>query len=80
MRVFRVDLCVASLLGVVLTTATMVLLQAQDAEAEPTVITACVQSPTGIVRIVQAPADCRASETVLQWNQQGPAGPSELLE
>ena len=39
-------------------------------------IHACVQRDSGQVRIVSAGEDCRRSETALDWNAEGPAGPA----
>lgn len=30
---------------------------------------------SGVLRVVESPADCRGSETHIWWNQDGPAGP-----
>ena len=40
------------------------------------VITACVASTTGAVRIVADGTVCKKGEAQLQWNQHGPAGPT----
>lgn len=37
------------------------------------VVNACI-GPVGQARIVDSPADCRASERARQWNESGPAG------
>src|SRR6185436_19196046 len=39
-------------------------------------IHACVQRDSGQVRIVAANEQCRRSETALEWNAEGPAGPA----
>jgi len=39
-------------------------------------IHACVQRDSGQVRIVSAAEACRRSETALEWNAEGPAGPA----
>ncbi|HEX2054572.1 MAG TPA: hypothetical protein VHJ78_12710 [Actinomycetota bacterium] len=46
--------------------------------SEPAVITACVQSHNGSVRIVGSAEDCKSNESGLVWNQQGPQGPQGL--
>jgi hypothetical protein len=44
-----------------------------DASAQGAPIHACVKAK-GTMRIVSGPADCKANETPLSWNQQGPQG------
>lgn len=39
-------------------------------------IHACVHRETGQVRIVSAGEQCRRTETALEWNAEGPAGPA----
>ena len=39
------------------------------------VITACKNNATGVVRIVDTASKCRANETVVTWNTEGPPGP-----
>jgi len=46
---------------------------AQTTGAPP--INACVHKETGAVRIVGSTSECRAQETALTWNVQGPPGP-----
>ena len=41
----------------------------------PTTIHACRLVPSGLLRIVDEPSDCRRHERHLSWNVQGPAGP-----
>ena len=41
----------------------------------PTTIHACKLVPSGLLRIVGGPADCRKHERHLSWNVRGPAGP-----
>ena len=41
----------------------------------PTTIHACKLVPSGLLRIVGEPSDCRRHERHLSWNVQGPAGP-----
>jgi hypothetical protein len=43
-----------------------------DAPAADTVIRACVQQPSGIVRIVAQAANCHRSEVYLEWPAVGP--------
>ncbi len=40
-----------------------------------TTIHACRLVPSGLVRIVGEPSDCRRHERHLSWNVKGPAGP-----
>ena len=40
-----------------------------------TTIHACKLVPSGLLRIVDEPSDCRRHERHLSWNAQGPAGP-----
>jgi hypothetical protein len=42
--------------------------------ADDTPISGCV-GPTGNLRVIEAPAGCKAPESSLKWNRQGPAGP-----
>jgi hypothetical protein len=44
------------------------------AAATPKVIHACKAKSGGALRAVAAGAKCRASETAISWNQQGPQG------
>jgi hypothetical protein len=37
---------------------------------------ACVKTSDGTLRIVSANTTCKSSETLISWNQQGPAGPT----
>lgn len=37
---------------------------------------ACVKTADGTLRIVSANTTCKASETLISWNQQGPQGPA----
>ncbi len=47
------------------------------AQAVPKVVTACVSKVDRFSRIVAGPSDCfKRLETVVQWNQIGPAGPA----
>jgi collagen triple helix repeat protein len=39
-------------------------------------IHACVQRDSGQVRVVSANEQCRRAETALEWNAEGPAGPT----
>ena len=48
---------------------------AASEDPSPT-IHACVQRDSGQVRIVSAGEQCRRSETALEWNAEGPAGPA----
>ncbi len=41
----------------------------------PTTIHACKLVPSGLLRIVSGPSDCRRHERHLSWNVKGPAGP-----
>ena len=45
------------------------------ADGEGEVITGCHSNQTGLLRVVSDTAQCRAEETVIQWNQQGVPGP-----
>lgn len=47
---------------------------------ETNTIHACAQDRTGDLRLVSGPDQCRPQETALQWNVQGPAGPTELAD
>lgn len=38
-------------------------------------IVACASKTTGSMRLAKRPSDCKATETVVDWNAQGPAGP-----
>lgn len=39
------------------------------------VIQACQNNQTGLLRVVASATDCRQNETALSWNVEGPAGP-----
>ena len=39
-------------------------------------INGCVKAPAGRLRVVNSSTVCRPGETAIQWNQQGPPGPS----
>ena len=41
--------------------------------ADDSVINGCYQKKTGLLRIVDNPADCLPSEGAISWNVQGPA-------
>lgn len=56
-------------LGVLLMTAF-----AATAEANATVIYACIAKTSGAARIVSKTAKCKKGESKLSWNAQGPAG------
>lgn len=71
----RLQSPLAAALASSLLTATLVGGVAVAQTSQPPVITACVQSQTGNVRIVDAPADCKPNESGMAWNQQGPPGP-----
>ena len=59
-----------------ITLVTLALAILPSASAAPTTLTACVARFGGFTRIVGSPNDCdRRLETVVQFNQQGPAGP-----
>ena len=45
------------------------------AQSTSPVITACVATNNGGVRVVDGASACKPNETVVSWNQQGPAGP-----
>lgn len=45
------------------------------ADSEHEVISGCYSKHTGALRIVTKGEDCRAQETAIQWNQEGPGGP-----
>jgi hypothetical protein len=47
---------------------------ASIADAQTSIIRACVTSKTGSVRIVSATDTCKQGEVLLTWNQQGPTG------
>jgi hypothetical protein len=58
----------------------VVLLLLGSTTAAAQVINACAKS-NGALRVVAAPTDCKASETPLSWNQQGPKGdPGDMGE
>jgi len=44
--------------------------------AQTTIISSCVTSKTGSVRIVGATDTCKNGEIPMTWNQQGPQGPA----
>ena len=48
---------------------------AQAASTSDEVISACLRSSTGNIRVVADAAECRNNETALSWNAQGPTGP-----
>lgn len=54
--------------GVAYATATVV--------GSNTVITACKDNTTGLLRMVSGSSDCRTSESAVNWNTQGPQGPA----
>ena len=70
MRGLRIALLVITATGLVLASRFVVF-----ARDTGTVISACVQNANGSMRIVTNTTSCKNSETLLQWNQQGPAGP-----
>ncbi len=49
---------------------------ANSGSSSTTVIRACRNKTTGLLRVVNAGANCRTGETLLSWNVDGPAGPS----
>ena len=69
MRGLRVALLVMTATGLVLGSRFVV--SARDAG---TVISACVQNANGSIRIING-GGCKNSESLMQWNQQGPPGP-----
>lgn len=49
-------------------------LVAQPGVVNNTVINACADKTTGLLRLVLPPGPCRQSETAISWNIQGPPG------
>lgn len=48
---------------------------ANAALSDAEVLYACAQEPSGLMRLVDDAADCRATERSVAWNVQGPPGP-----
>lgn len=72
-RILRSRLSVAAAAAIL----PMAILAATNAlAANDTTINACVHKESRGVRIVDSPADCRATETAVSWNQQGQPGPA----
>lgn len=69
MRGLRVALLVMTATGLVLASRFVVF-----ARDTGTVISACVQNANGSIRIITS-GGCKNSESLMQWNQQGPPGP-----
>ncbi len=59
--------------GAVIGGALLVVGTAMTAQAQT--IYACKNNKTGLVRIVNSPANCKKGETPISWDQQGPQGP-----
>ena len=49
---------------------------ANSGSSSTTVIRACRNKTSGLLRVVNAGANCRTGEALLSWNVDGPAGPS----
>ena len=45
------------------------------AQLDPVAMIQACQKPSGLVRVVDSPDDCRRRETPIAWNIEGPAGP-----
>lgn len=69
-RVVRALLAVSVVVGAAAGAA----LAANAVMGEDEVLYACAQEQTGVLRLVDDPAECRASERSVEWNVQGPPG------
>src|SRR5262245_21538904 len=69
--------CVAAALAAAVTAGALAADGGEDHRAKPgasDVITACRHFPTGLLRVVDRPTQCRRREIPIVWNVQGPKG------
>ncbi len=77
MRFLRSHIAIAvmsSVATVVLAGAVMTITHTGFAQDGEETIYGCVQTHSGDLRIVDDPADCRRTETAIDWNREGPVG------
>ena len=64
------------LTGVPVFAVSLLLVVFASAQADASVLDACVNSGNGMMRLVDATTVCHANETRVEWNQVGPQGPA----